>query len=301
MHKVLILGANGMLGNALFNFLGSKKEYVVYNQTRQNIDSDLSLKFDLNDKSIADQFYHLVSELEFDFIINCIANVDLVYCENNLVEANYINADFITNIAKWCPNTHFIQVSTDSVFDGKKSDYSETDTPNPLNNYTRSKHNAEKIVSNKFSSYTIIRTNIYGLHINKTSSSLVEWALNEWEKNISIGGYDDVFFNPVSVLQLSQAVDKIIKLKYIGIINVCSVNKISKFWFLKILSKRLNINPLLLKESSYRNSLKNHSLIRPLDTYLNPNFLKSTLSLEFTINQGIDQLEFFNYEFNNIK
>jgi dTDP-4-dehydrorhamnose reductase len=299
VQKVLILGANGMLGNALFNFLVSKKEFVVYKHTRQINDYEFNLKFDLHDKK--SNFYDTISELEFDFIINCIANVNLGFCENNLEEANFINADFISNIADRCPRAHFIQISTDSVFDGDNSNYSETDIPNPLNNYSRSKLRAEKIVSNKFSSYTIIRTNIYGLHINKTSSSLVEWALNEWEKNVTIDGYDDVFFNPVSVQQLSQAIEKIIRLKYNGFINVCSVDKISKFEFLKLLLNKIGINSSLLRESAYLKFNNNQLLNRPMDTYLNPRLLKNAFSLEFTVNNGIDQLEISNYEFNKIK
>lgn len=288
-----------MLGNALFNYLVAQKEFIVYKHTRQNNDYEFNLKFDLYDKNT--NFYHIISELKFDFIINCIANVNLVYCENNLFEANFINADFISNIAEMCQGTHFIQISTDSVFDGIKSNYSETDIPNPLNNYSRSKLKAEEFVSEKFISYTIIRTNIYGLHINKTASSLVEWALNEWEKNLSIDGFNDVFFNPVSVHQLSQAIEKIIRLKYIGFINVCSLDKISKFQFLKRLLKKININSTLLRESSYSEYNNKQILNRPLDTYLNPILLKNKLSLEFTVNNGIDQLEISNYEFNQIK
>ncbi len=299
MYKVLILGANGMLGNALFNLLVTQKEFVIYKHTRQNNNYEFNLKFDLYDKK--SNFYNIISELKFDFIINCIANVNLVYCENNLFEANFINADFISTIAERCPGVHFIQISTDSVFDGIKSNYSETDIPNPLNNYSRSKLRAENIVCEKFSSYTIIRTNIYGLHINKTASSLVEWALNEWENDFAIVGYNDVFFNPVSVQQLSQVIEKIIRLKYNGFLNVCSLDKISKFQFLKLLLKRINLNSSLLRESSYLEFNNSQLLKRPMDTYLNPSLLKDILSMEFTVNKGIDQLEINNYEFNKIK
>ena len=49
-------------------------------------------------------------------------------------------------------------ISTDYVFDGKKGSYKETDLTNPLNNYGKTKLSGEKIIEDKTSKWSIIRT-----------------------------------------------------------------------------------------------------------------------------------------------
>ena len=59
------------------------------------------------------------------------------------------------NISK---NRHFIQISTDFVFDGKNGPYLENNKPNPINYYGFSKHLAEQKTIDTNWNYAIVRT-----------------------------------------------------------------------------------------------------------------------------------------------
>ena len=60
-------------------------------------------------------------------------------------------------------NSKLIYISTEYVFDGKKGHFRETDPPNPLNYYGKSKLQAEKIVLTGNNDNTVLRTSvIYG-------------------------------------------------------------------------------------------------------------------------------------------
>jgi dTDP-4-dehydrorhamnose reductase len=289
MTKILILGSTGMLGNTLLDFLNVVKDFKILAQKRQStfIEKEVVF-FDVNDNFL-DESIQKIKNFNPDFIINCIANVNLEFCENNIEVANFINSDFIKLFAKEFPSTHFIQISTDSVFDGKKGNYLEEDKPNPLNEYAKSKLKAEEIVKNKFKKYTIIRTNIYGKHKNLKSKSLAEWAIEELNNNRIISGFHDVFFNPLHTLQLSKVIYKLIRKPYVGIINAASNRLLSKYEFLHILVNELGYDNNLLKKFSVLDY--NSKVIRPLNTTLNPYFLKNKYELEFKIEEGVQLLK----------
>lgn len=288
MKKILILGTTGMLGNTLLEFLNQVNEFEILAQKRTSdfIEKNVVI-LDLNDIQLYENIQKIKS-FSPDIIINCIANVNLEFCENNIVEANYINSDFIKVFAQEFQLSHFIQISTDSIFDGKKGNYIETDAPCPLNEYAKSKLNAEVVVKNSFKKHTIIRTNIYGKHKYITTNSLAEWAINELNNNRSISGFHDVFFNPLHTLQLSKIVYKIIKQPYYGIINASSNRVLSKYDFLNILVNELGCDNILLKKSSILDY--NSKIIRPLNTSLNASLLKNKYKLEFNIEEGIKLL-----------
>ena len=53
------------------------------------------------------------------------------------------------------PNSIFVYISTDSVFNGEKGDYIENDCLNPINNYALTKVKGEEQVKKHFKNYLI--------------------------------------------------------------------------------------------------------------------------------------------------
>jgi dTDP-4-dehydrorhamnose reductase len=288
MDRILILGASGMLGHSLFKYLNQNGEFDILPQVKNNnLYNKASLVTDIKDIANEDVL-NIILKFNPTFIINCIANVNLESCELDPKNAFFINSDFINFIGDKLNNSHFIQISTDSVFDGEKGNYDENDIPGPLNIYAKSKLKAETIVSNKFINYTILRTNIFGKHFYDCNNSLAEWAINQLKLKQNIKGFNDVFFNPVHTIQLSELIYKIIRNPYTGILNVGTNRSISKFHFLNLIAKRFSFPQELIETSSVMDFQS--KIQRPLNTTLNVNFLKQMFELEFTIEQGIKHL-----------
>lgn len=133
--KILILGSKGQLGSAF-----------------KLIASDYSSSFFFLDRSIADltdavSIISALEKIEPDVIVNCAAYTSVDEAEVQTALAHLVNHEAVKTIATWCSkqNVCFVHYSTDYVFDGKSDiPYTEGDTPNPINEYGRSKYLGEQ-------------------------------------------------------------------------------------------------------------------------------------------------------------
>jgi dTDP-4-dehydrorhamnose reductase len=145
--RVLIFGATGMLGQALM---------------RQWRDDELiglgSAQADLRNP---EQVGAAVEAATPDWIVLAAAYTDVDGCEINPTLASSINTQGPVNVAKAAARfgSKLLFVSTDYVFDGKKTaPYETTDQRNPINAYGRSKAEAEEKIAQILPESCIVRT-----------------------------------------------------------------------------------------------------------------------------------------------
>ena len=155
MKKVLLIGADGMLGGELRERL--EKIYDVTGTTIQTLD--------ICDKAAVEA---KVNEVNPYFIINCAAYTNVDGCETNedLAKADYGKA--VGNIAEAAKNVGatFIHISTDYVFDGKlpvEESYSESMITNPVSAYGRTKLVGEENAAKAEKYYKLRTAWLYGL------------------------------------------------------------------------------------------------------------------------------------------
>ena len=148
MRKILVLGASGQIGKAL------KKDLVGWKEVRFLNRKDLDFKnIELIESKIKD--------FEPDFIINTAAYTNVDGAEDFIDDAYQINSFAVDKLSKLanCYGAVLVHFSTDYVFDGQKNlPYLETDFPNPLSIYGKSKLEGEKFVEENCSKFFIIRT-----------------------------------------------------------------------------------------------------------------------------------------------
>ena len=155
MKKVLLIGADGMLGGELKERL--EKKYEVYGTTIETLD-------------ITDRHAVLAKakEVKPDFIINCAAYTNVDGCETKEDLALSVNGTAVANIAEAAnqENSTFIHISTDYVFPGNlpvEKFYTEDMNPSPVSAYGRTKLVGEENAK-KANKYYILRTAwLYGL------------------------------------------------------------------------------------------------------------------------------------------
>jgi dTDP-4-dehydrorhamnose reductase len=289
MKNILVTGAGGMLGEKIVDFFSKSIEYNIFASYRTNKPLNefgaTWLMVDLKNKT---DFKDLLLVSRPDIIIHCAAFVNLDQCEIDDSESKYLHYQLVKEFANVCPNAYFIYISTDSVFDGETGNYSEYDIANPLNKYALTKCAGEKEVVNQFKQHLVIRTNIYGFHSNNGYSSLAEWAITKLSNNEVIGGFDDVIFNPVYTLQLAYVIDELVKLNYIGIVNVGCDEVISKFNFLKLLAKQFSFSEKLVLKTNSLN--QKFTANRPLNTSLNTTLLKNKVNINLNLKHGVTML-----------
>jgi dTDP-4-dehydrorhamnose reductase len=123
---------------------------------------------------------------------------------------------------------HFIQLSTDFIFDGKAGPYKEDDTPNPLSFYGETKLKAENIVKNKAKKWSIIRTVlVYGLVHDMSRSNIVLWAKNALEKGQVLNIVDDQFRSPTLAEDLAIGCQLIEQKEAEGVFNISGKDQMS--------------------------------------------------------------------------
>ena len=129
--------------------------------------------------------------------MHCAAATNVDWCEDNPKQAEAINVQATADLAEIAAalNARFVYISTDSVFDGKRGDYAETDEPAPLNVYARSKLAGEQETLRLNAAAIVVRVSIYGWNAQK-KESLAEWVLRRLEEGSDVPGFTDVFFTP---------------------------------------------------------------------------------------------------------
>lgn len=228
--KVLVTGANGMLGQDLCPIL----EDAGYEVIETDIDNlDIT-----NLENIIAAF-----EDEFpDMVIHCAAYTEVDNAENNLELAKTVNKKGTENIAKVCAknNVPLVYISTDYVFDGtKNSPYLPSDLPNPINNYGLTKYLGEEVVKKHCKKFYIIRTSwLYGHH----GKNFVETMLSlKNSKELKV--VDDQKGSPTWTADLANAILEIINEPY-GIYHACGAGEATWYEFAKEIFnlQKINVN-----------------------------------------------------------
>ncbi|WP_414733592.1 dTDP-4-dehydrorhamnose reductase family protein [Acetobacterium carbinolicum] len=267
--KILITGASGMLGKRIIELFSIDQKYEVYGVSRKNKNNDspdiIMVNIDLMDMEAVEDG---LNQIKPEMIIHCAANVNLEDCQKNQNAAYKLHVESTQKLAAYNPgSTKFIYISTDSVFDGRKGNYTEEDKVNPLNYYAESKYLGEKTAISSNSNTLVIRTNIYGFGSSE-GHSLVEWAIEQLSSNQSIKGFEDVLFNPVYVGQLAAIIKKLLEEGNItGVLNIGSDQFISKYQFLKKVAKTFDFSDELISSAS--SDSMSMLIDRPKNTTLN--------------------------------
>ncbi len=248
--RILVTGASGLLGLNLC--LEKAKEYDIYGIMHQTQLANVpftSIRRDLTNKTtLSEIFNHTKPEL----VINCAAMANVDQCEKHPIQAAKINTEVPGNLARNCAKRAipFIHISTDAVFDGKKGNYKETDIPNPLSIYAKTKLEGEKRVLEVNQHALIARVNFFGFSI-KGTRSLAEYFLRNLIAGKKVKGFIDIIFSPLYVNDLVETLFKMIRKKLTGIYHVVSTDYLSKYDFGMLISEKFNLDGSLILPESY--------------------------------------------------
>lgn len=224
--KILVTGANGLLGQHLIqllltttahriiatgkgqNRLPFKNERLIYQA------ADLAVPFDV---------YDLFDAHQPDIVVHAGALTQVDYCEEHREEAVKVNYDGTCSVVVKCEaqKCFLIFVSTDFVFDGSKGPYKEEDTVHDVNWYGQTKSMAENRVKECAADWAIVRTClVYGNTLNEGRSNIINWVKENLEKGKKIKLVSDQIRTPTFVEDLAKGIVLIIENKAKGIYHI---------------------------------------------------------------------------------
>ncbi|MFY0604761.1 MAG: dTDP-4-dehydrorhamnose reductase [Flavobacteriaceae bacterium] len=269
MKKIVITGANGLLGQTLINLLLKEKaQYKVYGFSRGLNRTERS-DFQYSDVDITDKekLESTLYKIHPDVIVNTAAMTNVDACESQKEACNELNIDSVAFLAEISENinAHLVHMSTDFIFDGKKGYYKETDTPNPLSHYGMSKLKSEQILEKSGASFTILRTIlVYGLVKNMTRNNIVLWVKEMLENNKEITIVNDQYRMPTYVEDLALACKISIDKRAQGVYNISSNTLLSIYEMVLQIADIFQLNKTLVKPIS--SATLNQKAKRPAKT-----------------------------------
>jgi len=232
----------------------------------------------------------LIETIKPDFIINTAAHSSVDHCETNHLEADLLHVDITKDIAISCKKigSKLIYISTDAVFEGQLGKkYTESDTPNPINYYGRSKLNAEKVILDTSANNVVLRSAvIYGWH---PRSRFTTWIIDALSNNKMVDPFIDQYNTPTLVDDLANSILKIIELGTSGLYHATGKSCTNRYDFALKLAEKFGLNKELIKPVTSKE--KKQIAPRPISTCLDSTKLEKTLSYDFkSVDQGIDLL-----------
>jgi len=196
--KAHVLGYKGMLGRYVYKHLKSEG-YDVIGYTRKDIDAGSTLSV-----SIIRAMMHHTGVKRGDVVINCIGTIKPQVDKHGSLNAIKVNSLFPFLLAEACgkEGCKLIHITTDCVFSGKGSGYTEHDPHDCLDVYGKTKSLGEPI------NCTVVRTSIIGEEVG-TKRSLIEWVKSE--DGNTVNGYTNHFWNGLTCHQVAKVFEQIIR------------------------------------------------------------------------------------------
>ena len=226
--KILVTGANGMLGQDLCPILEDVGAFVI--------ETDV----DTLDITKGDAVEQALTDIHPDMVIHCAAYTNVDKAEEDFETAKLINVTGTENVAKACGKLEIpiVYISTDYVFDGTKTEpYTPDDKTNPINNYGLTKLQGEEAVKKYCEKYYIARTSwLYG-HYGK---NFVETMISLAEKD-EVKVVNDQIGCPTWTVELANGILKLLSKPY-GIYHVCGSGSTSWYGFAQEIFKQAGLN-----------------------------------------------------------
>jgi len=192
-----------------------------------------------------------------------------------------------------------IFLSTDFVFDGESAPYTETDMPNPLDYYAKTKLDAEAIVS-RLSNYAISRPSmIYGWNALEASgipsssgknANFAMYCIDKFKKGEPVKAANDHYGSPTLADNLAEALLKLADYKGNGIFHTAGRSCLTRYEFALKVAGTFGFSAELVQPVANRDL--NHLAWRPRNSCLSVENTERELGMRFsTADEGLNVMK----------
>jgi dTDP-4-dehydrorhamnose reductase len=207
--RILILGGDGMLGHALLAGMAPRHQvWATLRKDRPAYAAHAALFADRVlyrvDVRKPGALRRALATARPEVVVNAVGLVKQRADAGDAVAAVEVNALLPHRLASLCGEVgaRLVHVSTDCVFSGAKGGYVETDLPDPVDLYGRSKLLGE--VSGP--GCLTLRTSMIGLELSR-QAGLVEWFLAQRGR---VHGYRRAIWSGLTTAELARAVEHLV-------------------------------------------------------------------------------------------
>jgi len=248
--RILIIGSNGRLGQSLVKKIMRRKKTELMCSSIEEEPLITGVEYRKVDITQKHQVKKLVLDFVPDFIINAAAFTNVDKCESERELAWKINVTGVEHLAQYARlvDAHLTHVSTDYVFDGKNGPYSETDQPNPISYYGRTKFASENALAISGAKYAIVRTNVLFGPSEFGEPDFVNWVIDSLTSGKKIRIVTDQINNPTFIPDLADGILRIVDLNKDGLYNLAGRELLSRYDFALRIAEHFALNKKLIEK-----------------------------------------------------
>lgn len=246
--RILVLGATGMLGNAVMRLFVTNSTYEVVGSVRsrgalQRLPGELRERVVCGiEAESVDSLVQIFAETRPIAVINCVGLVKQLADAAEPLAAIPLNALLPHRLARLCQamGARLIHVSTDCVFAGTRGMYQESDPADAQDLYGRSKCLGEVDYPNAVT----LRTSIIG-HELDGAHGLIGWFLSQSGR---VNGFTRAIFSGLPTVELAKVIrDYVLPRPELRGVYHVSTEPISKYDLLRLVAqvygKKIEIVP----------------------------------------------------------
>lgn len=221
--RILVTGSNGLLGQKLVELISSGNDYLIAT-AKSSLVIDLPRgEFHSLDVTDAASIESVIAQSKPDVIIHTAAMTQVDQCETEQEKCWLNNVQAVENLVKACEkfSVRLIHLSTDFIFDGTHGPLDETEKPNPLSYYGKSKLAAEELIQKSNIDWAILRTVlVFGVTKDMSRSNIVLWVKKSLEEGKTIQVVNDQWRTPTLAEDLAVGCYLAATKKAKGIYNI---------------------------------------------------------------------------------
>jgi dTDP-4-dehydrorhamnose reductase len=273
-----VAGASGLLGAnfVLAALARGLPTAIVIHRCPCSFPGATAVAVDLTQVGAAER---LCQSLRPQWVVNCAALTNVDWCEAHAEQAWQVNVEMPRRLAGAARSVgaRFVYVSTDAIFDGKVGDYTECDSPAPVNIYARTKWEGENASLEAAPATLVVRTNLFGWNL-QDKVSVAEWMVNRLRAGIPVPAFEDVIFSPLLANDLSEVILDLITADAQGIFHVGATDACTKWEFARLLADTFELEESGIQRTSVASAPLRAP--RPLNTSLKTEKVSATLGQE---------------------
>ncbi len=224
--RILITGANGMLGRALAERLASGHTLLLWGREEADLSDEAAVR-------------EAARGIEFDAVIHAAAFTEVDRCESEYELALRGNRDAVRNVALLARDrgAHFVTVSTDYVFDGTKgTPYFEDDPTVPVNAYGRSKLEGERAALSSGAAALVVRTSwLFG----PGGKNFVDTIAGKLERGEALEVVSDQQGSPTYTRDLAHGIARLLGRGATGVVHVTNSGQTTWYDFAAAIARYL--------------------------------------------------------------
>ena len=252
IHRVLVTGANGLVGQALVRRLSALPEVDLLATSREDrprfsAHAGGYAPLDVDDGPAVRRLFH---DFAPGAVVHCAAMSKVEACEADRAACWQVNVEATARLASACRSggARLVLVSTDFVFPGLAGPYGEDDRPDPVNFYGRSKLAAENAVrASGLARWSVARTSlVFGAGHDLRQTNFPLWLAARLRAGTPTACPSDQMRSPTFDDDLADGLWRIVQRSRDGVYHLAGRERMSVLDFAHRIAARYGLDAGLL-------------------------------------------------------